>query len=368
MTSYQGWPRTIDVSRWQGNINWALVAQSGVSGAWVKVGGADGSLYRDPKAAQNTAGAKAVGFPYGTYYFASPAVGSARRQARHAIDCGHGQGRLWPALDLERHNGMTGPELDDWALEWCDEVRRQTGRETLIYTGAWIGQNGSFFGYHRPALASCPLWLANYGRNAPGFDPTSSGPTVPGVWKTAGWSMWQINDKTRLPGIAENTVDINIATPAFWASQLGDVHTHPAPKPATPKEEWMMKSIRKNGDLAQWRLVDDGNGVLRRQPVPSLAHRGVLAKAGLVQGDEVVLTDPAEIAAFDAIPTANERPADIGAFHLAVLGVAETRAAAERVIAATAGRDPMACPAADAIADMVADEMAVRLSQNGPGQ
>src|SRR3954462_14301710 len=91
----------IDVSRWQNVINWAEVKASGVQGSWNKVGGADGGLYKDSQADNNLNGCEAVGLPYGTYYFVEPQIGQGSSQARHAIDCGHGRGHLWPVIDIE---------------------------------------------------------------------------------------------------------------------------------------------------------------------------------------------------------------------------------------------------------------------------
>jgi lysozyme len=203
--------RAIDVSRWQGSIDWHAVRADGVPAAWIKVGGADGSYYRDSKAAANLSGAPAAGVEFGTYYFCSPARGDAIAQARHAVQCGHGQGRLEPAADVESNpNGLSQAEIDAWCTDFCAEVQRLTGRESLIYTYSSAG----LVGYTAAAPRHCRLWVANYGGNAPSPRPPGFSPRLPPAWSE--WSVWQFNSTTRVPGIPGNTVDQNVITDAYW--------------------------------------------------------------------------------------------------------------------------------------------------------
>ena len=63
----------IDVSKWQGDINWAAVKASGISFAMVKIAGRstamDGELYIDSYADRNIRGAQAAGIQVGVYFF-----------------------------------------------------------------------------------------------------------------------------------------------------------------------------------------------------------------------------------------------------------------------------------------------------------
>ena len=61
----------IDVSRWQGNINWDLVTANGIQFVIVKAGGADSGYYTDAYFEQNYNRAKAHGLNVGAYYFTS---------------------------------------------------------------------------------------------------------------------------------------------------------------------------------------------------------------------------------------------------------------------------------------------------------
>lgn len=59
----------IDVSHWQGDIEWKKVKASGVEFAIIKAGGSDAGFYKDSKFERNYEGAKANGLPVGAYYF-----------------------------------------------------------------------------------------------------------------------------------------------------------------------------------------------------------------------------------------------------------------------------------------------------------
>ena len=59
----------IDVSHWQGTIDWNKVKKAGIEFAIIKAGGSDAGFYTDSKWEANYKGAKAAGIPIGAYYF-----------------------------------------------------------------------------------------------------------------------------------------------------------------------------------------------------------------------------------------------------------------------------------------------------------
>jgi GH25 family lysozyme M1 (1,4-beta-N-acetylmuramidase) len=208
---------TIDISRWQGNVDFVALAGTGVQGVWAKCAGADGGLYEDSKWRTYQAGLESVGLPYGTYFFASPAHGDAQRQAQYAVNHGHGAGVMWPVIDVEHNpHGLAPADLDNFTVAFCDEVRRLTGRESIVYTGAYFGVG--FTSGHPVGL--CPLWVANYGNNSPSTTPPSFEPAIPAAWHHEGWSAWQFNSTTHLAGIPDNSCDQNTVKAAFWSEML----------------------------------------------------------------------------------------------------------------------------------------------------
>lgn len=70
----------VDVSRWQGDIDWSAVAADGITFAMIKCGGGDDGLYEDRKFQQNIQGALANGIQVGVYFY------SGASNAREAYD------------------------------------------------------------------------------------------------------------------------------------------------------------------------------------------------------------------------------------------------------------------------------------------
>ena len=69
--------RGIDVSHWQGAIDWTRVKAAGIQFAIIKSGGSDDGFYTDPRWEENYRNAKANGVAVGAYYFVGPGCTSA---------------------------------------------------------------------------------------------------------------------------------------------------------------------------------------------------------------------------------------------------------------------------------------------------
>ncbi len=209
---------TIDVAMFQPRIDFPTVLARGVAATYIKL--TEGVGYRDPEAGRSIANATAAGMPWGTYHFAQPGRNSARAEAAWAVSQGFGHGTLLPMLDFEVSNtGLSGAQMDQWVWDFEQAVVQATGRISVIYTGAYVGVGGTL-----DALSQFPLWIANYGPNVPNVawdNPCyRSQPPVPWAWRNAGWSIWQHNSATALPGIGVAT-DQSIMTPELFASMTG---------------------------------------------------------------------------------------------------------------------------------------------------
>ena len=191
----------IDVSHWQGTIDWSAVAGSGIRFAFVKA--TEGicptctAYYTDPTFATNRAGANAHGVVIGAYDFAQPglAAGSAKADADYFVAVATpAMGDLAPVLDLEVTNNLSVADLTAWVKVWVAEVYAKTGVRASIYTSPafwakymggtpWFGMNGY------PVL-----WVAHW--------TTAAQPTVPGsAWGGKGWTFWQYSNQGSVPGI-----------------------------------------------------------------------------------------------------------------------------------------------------------------------
>ena len=181
----------IDVSHYQGEVDWARVAASGMSFTFIKA--TEGLRYVDPRFDVNQRGAKAAGLLAGAYHFFHPSVDPVAQAEHFLATAPVGRGWLPAVLDLEKP-----PERGDQinvakaARMWLDHVEQATGCRPLVYT------NRSFWQTHLDnALAEFPLWYAQYA-NQP--DPPENAPD---------WSFWQHSQRGQVPGV-DGAVDLNL--------------------------------------------------------------------------------------------------------------------------------------------------------------
>lgn len=211
-----GKPLGIDVSRFQGTIDWAQVAGSGVRFAFVQASRGSGSdcavkpddCGADPYFASNRLNAVAAGVQIGFYHRAFASGGTlaaARADAIAEADVFISQvgtlqsGNLVPVLDVETpFTGLNVNRLRTWVRVWLKRVYRRLGRKPMIYTNAssW-GATGDTREF---AKAKYPLWVAEWGVRKP---------SVPaGNWAGRGWSVWQYTSSGSVSGIS-GRVDMN---------------------------------------------------------------------------------------------------------------------------------------------------------------
>ena len=190
----------IDVSHWNGVIDWIRVAGSGYRFVFGKA--TEGLTLTDPTYSVNRAGTEGFGLRFGAYHFARPSGGSnaaatasAIAQADHFVDVAQPQkGELPPVLDLEAKGSLGPVRLQLWAHAWLDEVYARSGIRGIIYASPnfWktaVGNSTDF------ALAGNRLWVAHWTSRA--------APLVPGQnWAGRGWTFWQWTDCSTVPGFA----------------------------------------------------------------------------------------------------------------------------------------------------------------------
>jgi lysozyme len=173
----------IDVSHYQGEVNWPAVAGSGVRFAFIKA--TDGIQDIDPRFARNWAGAKAAGIVRGAYHFFRPAL-DAQRQAAHFVSVvTMDDMALPPALDVEVTDGLDRAALQAGIRTWLETVRVACGCRPVLYT------DPSFWNDSVAAdFSDYPLWLACY----------ADAPEIPATWQA--WTFWQHTDAGEVNGIS----------------------------------------------------------------------------------------------------------------------------------------------------------------------
>ncbi|MBS4065733.1 MAG: glycoside hydrolase family 25 protein [Chitinophagaceae bacterium] len=188
--------RGIDISVWQGNIDWVKVKESGISFAFIKA--TEGQFLVDKYFATNVRNAKEVGILVGAYHFCRAEDNiTAQKEAEYFIDAINSIGGfnvfdLPSVLDIETTEGGNKSNITSICHTWLDLVKITSGKIPLIYTNNNIAAN-----YLDESLAIYPLWLARYGIHQP--------PDVSG-WDQ--WTFFQYSDSGNVPGISGN-VDMN---------------------------------------------------------------------------------------------------------------------------------------------------------------
>jgi len=179
----------LDVSRWQGVIDWPAVAEAGYKFVFIKA--TEGTAYIDPRLAANWKGAREAGLKVGAYHFFWPSL-AAQKQAQHFLTA---LGDMKLDLPLALDVGKPGKGDIGGAVKTCLYlIEEWDARKPLLYTAKFIWDENvaQDFGWER-----WPLWVANYGVRAP---------ALPEGWDT--WLFWQYTNMGLVPGI-QGRVDLD---------------------------------------------------------------------------------------------------------------------------------------------------------------
>lgn len=188
----------LDVSEYQGKIDFQKVAASGVKMVYIR--SSLGYAYRDPYATRNADSAAHAGLRYGFYHFCTAStVDDAVKQARFFVDVTKGfsfDGRL--VLELDPDRTLDKKATSDVALAFLAEIRALTEEDGAIYCSASTARDK-----YDKRLSKYPLWVADYG---------VAEPEANDVWSA--WSGFQYSDHGRIDGI-QGRVDLDKFTKAM---------------------------------------------------------------------------------------------------------------------------------------------------------
>ena len=201
----------IDISRYQGNIDWEAVAGDGIDFVFIRAGGryygryGSGALYEDELFDQNMQGAIDAGLGVGAYFFSNAitveeALAEAdlllsklepyREHVTYPIVCdweylGGDQGRTW---------GVDSMIITDCVAAFCDRIR-EAGYTPMLYFNKYCG----YAKLDLRELGRYSFWLAEY-NDDPSF--------------LYDFQFWQYSDKGRVAGIS-GSVDMNLCFVPF---------------------------------------------------------------------------------------------------------------------------------------------------------
>ena len=192
----------LDVSHYQGKIDWKAVASHGdaqeeaLRPAFVFIKKSQGVGFQDPRFRHNALGAKDARLARGAYHVFDPNADVGAQVASFLKGLSGYQLELAPVLDLE--SGIltkalaTGESVTDSAENigaWLAQVEAETRRTPIVY----VGHNAMvrYFRAERPIPSRYPVWVAEY--------TAAAEPNVPPKWLP--WIVWQFQDSATLPGI-----------------------------------------------------------------------------------------------------------------------------------------------------------------------
>ncbi|MEU6171274.1 GH25 family lysozyme [Streptantibioticus parmotrematis] len=185
----------MDVSAYQGSVDWTTAWNNGARFAYVKA--TESTTYTNPDFTQQYDGSYDVGMIRGAYHFATPDTSGGAAQADYFVSHGggwSGDGKtLPPMLDIEYNPygaecyGLSQSGMVDWISAFVNEVHARTSRWATIYTTTdwWTtctGNSSAFAG-------NDPLFVARY---------SSSAGTLPAGWGY--YTFWQYADSGTFPG------------------------------------------------------------------------------------------------------------------------------------------------------------------------
>lgn len=194
----------IDVSKYQGDIDWKRVKDDGVEFAIIRLGFRgmnEGTLEIDPYFEQNINGALDAGVRVGVYFFSQAITEEeAREEAEFVLELIEKYEITYPvAFDTEyippttidaRANGLSRSQRTDMCIAFCERIR-EAGYIPMIYSNTKY----MIMGIDLERLAAYDKWFAYYG----------SGITFP-----YSFDILQYTDTGRVDGI-DGAVDINIS-------------------------------------------------------------------------------------------------------------------------------------------------------------
>ncbi len=200
----------IDVSRWQGDIDWADVRGAGIRFAYLKT--TEGGDHVDPSFARNWDGAAAAGVPRGAYHFMYWCRPVHQQALFFMLNVPADPGALPPVLDVEWNNHsetcdrkVSASEARGMIEVMLAAMQAHTGKTPVIYTDINFHKDvlsgGQFSGY--------PFWLRS----------VAAEPRT--VYDNRPWRFWQFTATGRVDGI-RGDVDRNAfnGTVADWEAWL----------------------------------------------------------------------------------------------------------------------------------------------------
>lgn len=215
----------IDVSEWQGNIDFGEVARAGIEVVYIRA--SEGRGYVDPYFRENYEKAKANGLRTGFYHFLTATnEAEAKEEAEFFVsnikglepDC-----RL--AMDFEVFDGLDVSTINEISRVFLEAVEKLSGKECVIYSDAYNARTV----FSKELAEDYPIWVADYFVEEPESNDK---------WKF--WVGFQYSDRGIINGIDGN-VDRDYFTNGVFLNNVSQI-----PKDTVTDKNQEFKYIRVN--------------------------------------------------------------------------------------------------------------------------
>lgn len=189
--------RGVDVSSYQGEIDWHLLASQNIDFAFIKA--TEGSTHQDPKFESNWKAAAETDIAVGAYHFFSFDSPGSTQAAWFIKNMGDLSGKLVPVVDVEyygdkAHNPPAKEEVTENLQTCLSILEEEYGKKPIIYTTYKIYRR-----YIKDNFSDYPLWIRNV------YYP-------PNLDMAGRWQFWQYRDTAVLEGYIgkEKCIDLNV--------------------------------------------------------------------------------------------------------------------------------------------------------------
>lgn len=205
----------IDVSVYQGDIDFEQVKNSGIEVVYIRAG--YGFSVTDPKFEENYTNATKAGLKCGAYYFVTARnTEQAYLQATRFAELISGKTFVArPAMDFEEFGSLGKNGINIVGLAFMQKLRELTGIVPMLYTDAYNASETWDWNF-----AQFPLWVADYDAEEPYV--TSN------IWQS--YAGFQYSDRGEIPGIYGN-VDLDRFTSSVFLNGANEVTPTKSPEP-----------------------------------------------------------------------------------------------------------------------------------------
>lgn len=203
---YQG----IDVSMWQGNIDFNAVKNSGIEAVYIR--SSEGIGYIDPYFKTNYEKAKENGLKVGFYHYVTArSTDEAINEAKFFVSVINGlSSDMRLAMDFEYFGDLNVYEINEISKVFLETLKKESGKDVVIYSDAYNARSV----FSQELANIYPIWVADYFVEEPEDN---------GKWNS--WVGFQYSDEGRVSGISGN-VDLDKYTDEIFLLDKDPIYSN----------------------------------------------------------------------------------------------------------------------------------------------